>query len=302
MAHNGRFGAGGGEGAAERIRSIPHGPHPSAGLEGVALPRSLAVLMTSHNRREITLRCVACLAEQSGLNGVAMTVFLVDDGSTDDTAHAVSGRFPWVRVLEGDGSLYWAGGMRKAMAVAMAEEFDLYLWLNEDTALFPDAISRLVEAMSQLQRAENRPLILVGSTRDPRTNRWSYGGYTRDVGLKFMRLEPSDQAIECDTMNGNCVLIAQPVAQRVGNLDHHFTHSMADWDYGLRAKAVGCAVFLAPGYVGHCVQNSGDGLWQDRKLSTLARWKRMLGPKGLPPKEWLCFTRRHAGRLWPLNW
>src|SRR5437016_7331 len=120
--------------------------------------------MASHNRREITLRCLASLSEQVGLEDVVMTVFLLDDGSTDGTAQAVSGRFPSVRLLKGDGSLFWAGGMRKAMAVAMAEVFNLYLWLNDDTCLFPDSIDRLTRTMSELQRGGGRPLIVVGST------------------------------------------------------------------------------------------------------------------------------------------
>jgi GT2 family glycosyltransferase len=261
--------------------------------------------MTSHNRREITLRCLAALAEQSGLEDVVMTTFLVDDGSTDGTPQAVARQFPRVRVLEGDGSLYWVGGMRKAMAVAIAEAFDLYLWLNDDTCLFPESIVRLTQTMSQLQRSDDRPVIVVGSTLDPRTGELSYGGFTRDVGpitKRLRRMAPSDHAIECETMNGNCVLIARSVVERLGNLDHRFTHSMADLDYGFRAKRAGCLVSLAPGYVGRCVQNSGDGLWQDLKVPTITRWKKLLGPKGLPPSEWLCFTKRHAGRFWPLIW
>src|SRR5260370_19050493 len=107
------------------------------------------------------------MAEQSGLEDVEMTVFMVDDGSTDGTTEAVSRQFPRVRVLRGDGSLYWVGGMRKAMAVAMAEQFDLYLWLNDDTRLFRECIAQLVGTMSHVQRADDRPCIIVGSTRDP---------------------------------------------------------------------------------------------------------------------------------------
>jgi len=253
----------------------------------------------------MTLRSLASLAEQTGIEDVAMTVFMVDDGSTDGTAEAVSCQFPRVRVLKGDGSLYWVGGMRKAMALAIGEEFDLYLWLNDDTRLSPHCIARLSGTMSELQGGHDRPIIIVGSTRDPHTGQVSYGGFTRHVGPivnRLRRVIPSGHPIDCDTMNGNCVLIPQSVVKRLGNLDHRFTHSMADLDYGLRAKRAGFSVSVAPGYVGDCVTNSGDGLWQDRRLPTISRWKKMMGPKGLPPSEWLCFTRRHAGRFWPLIW
>src|SRR2546428_12204763 len=111
-----------------------------------------------------------------------MPVFLLDGGSTDGTAKAGSGRFPWVRLIGGDGTLYWAGGMRKAMAAALAEAFALYLWLNDDTSLFPDSIARLAATLSQLQRGGERPILVVGSTRNPETQELSYGGFRQEGG------------------------------------------------------------------------------------------------------------------------
>lgn len=43
----------------------------------------LAVLMTCHNRRETTLKCLNTLYNQEGATNIDMAVYLVDDGSTD---------------------------------------------------------------------------------------------------------------------------------------------------------------------------------------------------------------------------
>ena len=57
----------------------------------------------------------------------------------------------------------------------MQQGFNHYLWLNDDTALFPDALSNLLDASVRLGR-EN---IVVGSTHDPETHQLTYGGVTR---------------------------------------------------------------------------------------------------------------------------
>jgi len=93
-------------------------------------------------------------------------------------------------------------------------------------------------------------------------------------------------------MNGNCVLIPRSAAERVGNLDARFTHRMGDLDYGFRARRAGCALWIAPGYVGTCAANAPA----DETLPVRERWRRLLGPKGLPPREWWVFTWRHNER------
>ncbi len=107
--------------------------------------------------------------------------------------------------------------------------------------------------------------------------------------------------MRCDTCNFNCVLVPRDVAVRVGNLDAAFTHRMGDFDYGLRARHAGCSLWVAPGYVGECFANSGKGLWVEDAIGARELWRRLLGPKGLPPREWLVFTSRHFGPLWPAH-
>ena len=230
--------------------------------------------------------------------------YLTDDGSKDGTAQAVRDAFPATYVLTGDGSLYWSGGMRKAWAEALKHGYDFYLWLNDDTLLYPDALERLFATHDALECPQG--CIVAGSTRDPATGELTYGGVVRTNRLKpthFTTLPPADVPLPCDTMNGNCVLIPRAVAEKVGNVSEAFTHSIGDFDYGLRARAAGCAVWLCPGYVGVCrYDHSLAGSWKDSSLSRAQRWHEVLQPKSLPPREWRVFTRRHAGPLWPVFW
>ena len=265
----------------------------------------IAVLITCHNRKDTTLRCLDSLFGQTRLKSVAAQVYLVDDGSTDGTAAEIAEHFPQVRILNGDGTLYWNGGMRLAFIEAMKHGYDYYLMLNDDTVLFPHAMAVLLETHSSLEAMGKENAIIVGSTRDPEVGRTTYGGVSRTSRLrrlKFDLVEPADSMLECETLNMNCALIPASVVKRVGNLDPVFTHAMGDYDYGLRARQHGCSVWIAPGYLGTCGANPSEGTWRDAAGSLADRIGKVKSAKGLPVKEWQLFARRHAGPFWIVYW
>lgn len=41
-------------------------------------------------------------------------VYMTNDGCTDGTPESVKQLYPHVNVIDGEGGLYWSGGMRKA--------------------------------------------------------------------------------------------------------------------------------------------------------------------------------------------
>jgi GT2 family glycosyltransferase len=266
----------------------------------------LAVLMTCHNRVAGTIDCLTSLKNQKPF-GASLELIVTDDGSSDGTALAIRRTFPDATVIQGDGKLYWCGGTRAAFAHAMRNDYDFYLWLNDDTRLNEDALLRIFQTYEDASSQLGNELIIVGSTCDPGSGTISYGGWKQRADKMFTnsweKIQPQmDRWITCDTMNGNCVLIPRSVAERMGNLDVNFSHSMGDLDYGLRAKASGCQIVIAPGYYGICSANDGTGLWTDERLPLRVRWNKLLGPKGLPIKEWMVFSRRHKGPLWIFVW
>ena len=264
---------------------------------------SLAVILTCFNRRQKTLDCLNALVSNTGLENCRLSAVLFDDGSTDGTAEAVRESFPWVKVMVGNGDLFWCRGLHKAFEFAMFDDPDYYLWLNDDTMLRPDAVSRLLECELALRKKYGKPVIMVGSTVDTATGDITYGGELQASGLKrtrFLRIVPSEVAQRCDSMTGNIVLIPKDIAQVVGNLDPVFEHAMGDTDYALRARKLGFGVWVGPGVFGTCGHNPNTGTYRDAGLPLSRRWRQMMSRKGLPWRSWLVFTRRHMGILWPL--
>jgi len=265
----------------------------------------MAVLLCCFNRRDKTLEALEDVTAQAGLDGVELDLFVLDDGSSDGTGAALRTRFPDATLLQGDGNLFWNGGMRRAWAAALPGDYDFYLWLNDDTRLFPHTLRRLLDTHAHCAQAHGHCSIVVGATVDE-AGRTSYGGERRAGVLRPLTLrllEPSDAAQACDTFNGNCVLVPRGGAATLGNLDAGFVHAMGDTDYGLRARRAGIAMWLMPGYAGRCDNDNADaGSYHDRSLPLATRVRKMMGPKGLPWRPWLLMCRRHAGPLWPLYW
>lgn len=255
----------------------------------------IAVLLTCHNRRQITLACLDALFASHLPQDASFQVYLIDDGSVDGTGEAVRRQFPSAQVIEGDGNLYWNGGMRLAFSHAMRADYDYYLWLNDDTFLYPDTLSTLVEVAEGARRKENKSVIVVGSTQSEPDGKVNHGGIVKWQKLNSELVIPSNTPVPCETMYGNCVLIPSGVVQAVGNLDGAFVHSIGDVDYGLRATKAGFKIFVMPGFAGTCSLNPVAGSISDAALSLRLRYRKLLSPTGLPIKSFSTFLWRHYG-------
>ena len=269
--------------------------------------KTIAVVMACYNRKDLTIKCLEHLHAQSVLSEKQASIngFLMDDGSTDGTAEAVRERFPSVEVLQGDGSLFWNGGMHAAFAEALKGDYDYYLWLNDDTFLYPEAVGELLAAHEQLRSQGSERSIIIGSTIDPDTQEFSYGGFQKTgklSPLKLTSVQPNGTLRECTTMCGNCVLIPREVVHLVGNIDPAFGHRWGDTDYGLRTRQQGGKVWIAPGYVGTCRANELAEAWTDDSLSFREKIKTFHSIKGYRKNDWFRYVKRHGGMLWPLLW
>lgn len=270
-------------------------------------PVRIGVALACFNRREKTRNCLAALYTAAApLRSIAtLDVVVSDDRSTDGTVSMLAEQFPDVEVIHGSGQLFWAGGMRAAFGRLLARNLDQYLWLNDDAILFPDALEGLLTTQNQIQKVTGSAGIVVGSTCDDK-GQTSYGGLRRRKGrlgaLSFERMVPNGEAQQCDTHNGNVVLISKRAATALGNLDAGFRHAMADMDYGLRARAAGIPVWVMPGYAGRCdMDHPIAGSFRDNTLPLSDRWRTLTSPKGLPFDSWLLMCKRHAGAMWPLH-
>ena len=95
--------------------------------------------------------------------------------------------------------------------------------------------------------------------------------------------------------NGNIVLIPTAVFHAVGMNDNKFSHSIGDFDYGLRARRKGFESFVTPMVLGFCDRHNSIPAWCNPDCGFRQRWHSFTSPLGAAPLEYFIFDKRHKG-------
>jgi GT2 family glycosyltransferase len=87
------------------------------------------IVIPVFNRINFTRECLISLRGQTYTD---YKTLVVDDGSTDDTEEIIKREFPEVKVLKGDGNLWWTGATNMGIeyALKIGHENDFILTLN----------------------------------------------------------------------------------------------------------------------------------------------------------------------------
>ncbi len=257
----------------------------------------IAILLTCHNRRKYTLKCLDHLykAYQESRYKFHLEVFLTDDGSIDGTSEAVAANFPKVRILQGNGSLYWAGGMRNSWKASLNDDYNGYMLLNDDTFVFGNLFDELFSAIEYNLQSFNTRGIIVGSTKDSLTGERTYGGsvFIHKFKGTFQKIKPDGTYQKCELGNANILYVDKEVVSKIGILDHSYIHGIADYDYTLRAVKAKIPVTILPVYVGICkahVNQKNNVLLS--KGSFKGRFDYLNSPTGLAFRDTLRFQKK----------
>ena len=194
--------------------------------------------------------------------------------------------FPKVRIIPGNGNLFWCRGMHVAWQHAKAGSYSHYIWLNDDVMLYDDCF---VELLACSALCEHKAII-SGIIESHDGKDILYGGTNKAKHL----LVPNGAMQAITNMNGNVVLVPASVFARIGNLDPFFHHDLGDVDYGLRAQKEKIKVLTTRSAVGSCDRNNacrvrlwGANLW--------LRFKKLYTPLGNHPVINFYFRRKHYG-------
>lgn len=105
------------------------------------------IVIVNWNGRRYLPACLAALAQQTHQE---VTIWLVDNGSTDDSVDYVQSHHPQVRLLTNERNLGFAAANNQAIRAGHAP---YVLTLNNDTVPDANAVELLVRAMEQHPRA-----------------------------------------------------------------------------------------------------------------------------------------------------
>ena len=197
-------------------------------------------LIPAHNNKPEVLQVLRCLERQRYGD---LEVLLVDDGSTDGTGEEVRRRFPRVRVLQGDGQLWWTGAnvLGVSDVTERAKTGDFILLLNNDVSMDDDYVGELVKCSEHLGRA------IVGSTIvDDERHDCMVAGLRLDRRLRVTEqtdaaaIRESEYDDQVDVLPGRGTLVPLEVFRRIGTFNRRrLPHYGADYEFSIRARRAG---------------------------------------------------------------
>lgn len=266
--------------------------------------KEIAVLLTCHNRKEKTLLCLDSFYSADLPSLYTFDIYIVDDGSSDGTKGAINEKYPQVNIIDGDGSLFWAGGMRLAWQTAIStKKYHAYLLLNDDVVLNKGFMKNLIETEKYALCKTAQTGIYSGATIDGLTKETTYGAYKIIYNHFVMRhklLIPNKRVQKCELTNANILWVSKETVDAIGIFDKRYTHGLADYDYSLQAIKKKIPVYLAPNVGGVCIHDHGVN-WKSSDKPLKERIAYLKSPKGLAYGEYLYYIRKNFPLFLPYS-
>jgi GT2 family glycosyltransferase len=208
----------------------------------------VALVVPVYNNKEDTAKFLESL---KGVTYPNYMVIVIDDGSTDGTDDMVKEKYPYVILLKGDSSLWWAGatniGIKKA--IEMGADYVLLGGMN-DTIVDSEFITTLVDTAEKNPRSivvpkcycydEPKKIWQAGSELN-----WLKGGF-RVIGMNEIDEGQYDTQydVNCATIG---MLVNTVFFEDIGFLDSKsFPQYWGDTDFTYRAYKKGYRIIYEP--------------------------------------------------------
>lgn len=226
------------------------------------MPR-LAIVIVNYNTAALLCDCLDSIYSQQQQH--PLTVWVVDNASSDGSPELVAQRFPQARLVISthNGGFSYANNLALRQIMAAGQAFDYVLLLNADTVVTPGALDMLVDYLAQHHDVGvvGPKLLLADGSLDAACRRSfptpavAFYRLTGLAGLfprskKFGRYNLSyldiDEEAEVDAVVGACMLLRRSVIAEAGLLDEQFFMYGEDLDWAYRIKEYGWRVVYYP--------------------------------------------------------
>ncbi|PSB25984.1 glycosyltransferase family 2 protein [Stenomitos frigidus] len=254
---------------------------------------SIYILIPVHNRKSTTLHCLSELDRLGDLQ--RYTVVVIDDSSTDGTAAAIQSLYPTVKVLNGDGTLWWTGAIRKGMEYAYEQGAAAFIWLNDDTLPTMGCLAMIVaECTHNPNTIVSAQCYASGTLEQP-----TYGGQTKALLSVELFHTPRGQTIACDCLSGNLVCLPRSVVETIGYPpSDRLPHCLADIVYTWEAKKAGYHLKVLGDATAVCAFNPLEEGWASSAIPMTKRWSLLTSPKSnLYPSAYWHYCTSFYGSL-----
>ncbi len=197
-------------------------------------------------------------------------IYIIDNGSQDDSIQFLEEKFPEVKLIKLDQNFGFAGGYNEGLS-QLEGKYWHYILLNSDVEVSPNWDVALVSWLDENSDfATVQPKILSFQNKNQYDYAGAGGGFVDRLGYPYCRgriwnrIENDqgnyDDTIEVDWSSGACFAIRSEIFHAVGGFDHSFFAHMEEVDLCYRLRQEGWKI----GYKGDVAVYHLGGATLDR--------------------------------------
>ena len=212
----------------------------------------ISVIIVTRNTCPMT--CAAIESVVSGQDSPSREIFLVDNGSTDETPAVVAKRHPSVHQLRNDRNLGFARANNLAARNAQGQ---FLLLLNSDAVLQPESLAAAVHWMRAHPDCGAAGVQLLNPDGSPQNSIANFPTLATELLNKSLlrRLWPRRypgkeqrfaEPVEVETVVGACMIIRRDLWDAIGGLDERYFFFFEETDFCLQTRRLGKHVMHLP--------------------------------------------------------
>lgn len=209
----------------------------------------VAIIIPIFNKIKYTLKCIDSIKNNNYNN---YQIIIVDDGSTDNSKDILLNKYGDVKVLDGDGNLWWGGSVNLGIKYALKNNFDYVLLLNNDNIVDNNFLINLLDLASKNKKLIVGSVVLYNNSNIIKSSgvkiNWLKGKFNLvDRNQKYNKKYKCKSFFEVDTLGGQGVLIPIQVFKEIGMIDNkNFPQYTGDTDFYLKAKKNDFKIVIQP--------------------------------------------------------
>tara|TARA_B100001079_G_scaffold122055_1_gene104709 strand:+ start:1620 stop:2465 length:846 start_codon:yes stop_codon:yes gene_type:complete len=232
--------------------------------------RSVNLFVLNWNGRDLTLDCLFSLEKITYPN---VKVYVIDNGSSDNSVTAIRNQFPDYEIIELPENYGFARGNNAGFEL-VKQKADYTIFLNNDTIVDPNFVEPLINAMeSNSTVKQSTPKIFYADNLDSiwfgggKVSLWA--GWIRHLGIRQKDSMQFSFNRNVDYATGCCVCMRTVDFESIGMFDESFLMYGEDVDLSLRFRKQGGQILFVPeSKIWHKVSSSIGTQFSIRK------WKR----------------------------
>lgn len=214
-------------------------------------------MILNWNNAPDTLECLASLKK---VTEPAYEIFVIDNGSTDDSLTKIQKAYPKHHYIHNSQNLGYAEGNNRGLRIAMDWGAQFFVILNNDVIVAPDFLSEIVKAAEQHPEAGafgpkmyyyDQPATIwyAGGSVDKKTGRCFHFGCDASEGYNEIR--------ETDYICGCALAVRREVIEKVGFIspEYFLIWEEIDWCYRMRSAGYKC-LYIPTSKIWHKISSS----------------------------------------------